>query len=158
MNKTQKISASLSIHSCEHPRNQIKTLKPDVFLQSFIDLKKKYGEIKEAQSLKFLQKTKEDFPKSPLSLLICQQINIKKRTRHILPPLRNKIGIIPKENRKNETILEKQKEIIQIIRNIKRKSEISLQDAKFYEERLKERRFMSTHEFLNIMLKKGFIH
>ena len=122
MKTNHKISASLSIHSMEHPRNQIKTLKPDVFLQSFIDLKKKYGEVKEAKSMKFLQKTKEVFPNSPISQLIYQQINIKKRSRHILPPLRNKIGINPKENKKNETILEKQQEIIEIIRNIKRKN------------------------------------
>lgn len=135
----------------------------DMILKRFLNLKLKYGKMKESPNLKFIPKTNRDKSPSPyeLSEFICGQINIKKKNRLILPPLKGRNN---KKTTKEIKTLEdvkddKQREIFNVIHSIKERNEASFNKSKMYETRLYNKKTVSSHDLFNIiMLKKGFIH
>ena len=158
MKRSQKTN-SLSIQESDFSKNPIFIGKSDLFLQSFLTLKKKYGEIKEQQNVNCFQNAKENFPSSRITRLIHRQINIKKNnTRHILPPLKNNKGTHNKEGKSMDFKTDRKQEILNIIGNIREKNDNSFQKSKIYEASFIDKKLISSHEFLNlIMIKKGYI-
>ena len=88
--KKNKKTVSMSIYDRQTSNQKIFEPKRDLFLQSFIAVNKKYGDIPTKQILKSYQKQpKEDNSTNRISQLIYNQINIKKNHNHIvLPPLK----------------------------------------------------------------------
>ena len=149
---------SLSIQETDFSKNPILITNSDLFLQSFLTLKKKYGDIKEQQNINCFQNVKDNYSSSRITRLIHRQINIKKASRHILPPLRNHQGTNNKEGKSCDLKIDRKQEILNIIGNIKEKNDSSFQKSKIYEARFNEKKSISSHEFLNlIMIKKGYI-
>ena len=89
----------------------------------------------------------------------CQETTKKKNnTRHILPPLRNNKGTHNKEGKSMDFKTDRKQEILNIIGNIKEKNDSSFQKSKMYEASFIDKKLISSHEFLNlIMIKKGYI-
>ena len=161
MKRNRKTSSLMSLHENDFSKIKNPTFhaKPDIFLQSFIDLKKKYGDIKENINTKNYQKTKEESPSSKISQLIYRQISIKKKTRFILPPLRNKNRINNKEGKSFDPKFGKQQEVFDLIKNIKERNEMCFNRTRLYEAQLNEKKVINSHEFLSfLLLKKGFMH
>lgn len=150
--KKNKKTVSMSI---DYREKQNFLAKPDIFLQSFMEVRKKYGEIAAKQKFKCYQKQpKDDTSTNRISQLIYNQINIKKKQNFVLPPIKHKI-----EYKISDSKRDKQLEIIDIINTIKDKDEASFQKSKVYEEELMTKKLFNSHQFLNlIMMKKGVIH
>lgn len=130
-------------------------------LKNFMNLKQKYN-IKENNHMRLIPKTNRDYSPSmhELSEFISEQINIKKKNRFVLPPLKSRnLQKSSYENKTNEGGREKQREIFNVIHNIKEKNEASFHKSKMYENILAEKKNVSSHDLLNlIMIKKGFMH
>lgn len=130
-------------------------------LKNFMNLKQKYN-IKENNHMRLIPKTNRDYSPSmyELSEFISEQINIKKKNRFVLPPLKSRnLQKSSYENKTNDGGREKQREIFNVIHNIKEKNEASFHKSKMYENILAEKKNVSSHDLLNlIMIKKGFMH
>lgn len=130
-------------------------------LKNFMNLKQKYH-VKEKNHLRLIPKTNRDYSPSmnQLSEFISEQINIKKKNRFVLPPLKSRnLQKSTNENKTNEDGREKQREIFNVIHNMKEKNEASFHKSKIYESILADKKHVSSHDLLNLIrIKKGFLH